>query len=70
MLLNAYRVLGLKGTAFAKAQCGTIRLKLKKIGALLRISVRRVLVSYASGYPWSGEFARIHSNLQAYPLRN
>ncbi len=70
MLLNAYRVLGLKGTAFAKAQCGTIRLKLMKIGALLRISVRRVLVSYASGYPWSGEFARIHSNLQAYPLRN
>jgi len=70
MLLNAYRVLGLKETAFAKAQCGTIRLKLMKIGALLRISVRRVLVSYASGYPWSGEFARIHSNLQAYPLRN
>lgn len=70
MLLNAYRVLGLKGTAFAKAQCGTIRLKLMKIGALLRISVRRVLVSFANGYPWAGEFARIHSNLQALPLRN
>jgi len=32
--------------------------------------VRRVLVSYASGYPWSGEFARIHNNLRALPLRN
>lgn len=70
MLLNAYRVLGLKGTAFAKAQCGTIRLKLMKIGALLKISVRRVLVSFANGYPWAGEFARIHANLRALPLRN
>ncbi len=69
MLLNACRVLGLKGTVFAKAQCGTIRQKLMKTGALLGISVRRVLVSFASGYPWAWEFARIHSNLQALPLR-
>ncbi len=33
--------MGLKGTVFAKAQCGTVRLKLMKIGALLRSSVRR-----------------------------
>jgi len=67
MLLNAFRILGLKNTTFAKAQCGTIRLKLMKIGALLRISVRRVLVSFAKGYTWAEEFARI---LQALPLRN
>src|SRR6516162_2891959 len=42
VLLCALRRIGLEETNFAKATCGTIRLKLLKIGALVRISVRRI----------------------------
>ena len=42
------------GTEFAKAQCATIRLKLLKIGALIRLTVRKVWVSLAGGYPLRG----------------
>jgi hypothetical protein len=69
ILLNACRVLGLKGTSFAKAQCGTIRLKLMKIGAVIRFSVRRILVSFAAGYPWALEFASIYRRICSIPLR-
>jgi hypothetical protein len=51
-LLEALRRLALKGTAWAEAQVDTIRLKLLKIGALVRISVRRVLLQLSSAYPW------------------
>ena len=50
-LVEALRRLGLKATDLAQAQCATIRLKLLKIGALIRITVRRVWVSMAGGYP-------------------
>jgi hypothetical protein len=64
LLLHQLRRLGLKGTAMARAQCQTIRLKLLKIGAQIRISVRRVLVSLASGYPYERIFAQAYHNLQ------
>ncbi len=51
-LIEALRRLGLKGTAWAEAQVDTIRLKLLKIGAIVRISVRRVLLQLSSAYPW------------------
>jgi hypothetical protein len=51
VLLCAVRRIGLAGTVFAKATCGTIRLKLLKIGALVSISVRRVKIAMASGCP-------------------
>jgi hypothetical protein len=69
ILLNTCRVLGMEGTSFARAQCGTIRLKLLKIGAVLRFSVRRVLVSFACGYPWAEEYTIIHRRLCSIPLR-
>src|SRR5512142_3399699 len=47
-LLNALRRLGLQGTELAEAQCQTIRLKLLKIGALVRVTVRKVWVHLAS----------------------
>ena len=47
----ALRRIGLPHTHFAKATCGTIRLKLLKIGALVRVSVRRIKVAMASGCP-------------------
>jgi hypothetical protein len=68
-LLQALRRLGLKGTDLAQAQCSTIRLKLLKIGALIQISVRRIHLLLASGYPHQELFGRIYYQLQTVPLR-
>ena len=51
VLLCATRRIGLHDTKFATATCGTIRLKLLKIGALVRVSVRRVRIAMASACP-------------------
>jgi hypothetical protein len=51
VLLCALRRVGLHHTPFAKATCGTIRLKLLKIDALVRVSVRRIKVAMASACP-------------------
>jgi len=67
LLMHALRRLGRRGTELAQAQCATIRLKLLKIGALIRLTVRRV--SLAGGYPYAELFARIYAALQAIPLR-
>lgn len=63
LLMSALRRLGLKDTDLAKAQCDTIRLKLFKIGARIRVTTRKIQVSLSSGYPLAALFARIHSNL-------
>lgn len=57
VLVSALRRLGLADTQFADATCGTIRLKLLKIGAQVKISVRRVLFSMASAFPYVHEFS-------------
>ena len=64
VLLCALRRIGLAHTQFAKATCGTIRLKLLKIGALVRVSVRRISLAMASACPWQHEFALAHAMLQ------
>jgi hypothetical protein len=64
VLLCALRRIGLAYTQFADATCGTIRLRLLKIGALVRISVRRIKLAMASAYPWQHEFALAHVRLQ------
>ena len=61
VLICALRRIGLAHTQFAAATCGTIRLKLLKIGALVRISVRRITVAMASACPWQHEFALAHA---------
>jgi hypothetical protein len=57
-MMEALRRLGLKGTEWAEAQVDTIRLKLLKIGAIVRISVRRVLLQLSSAYPWKHIYTR------------
>ena len=57
-LMEALRRLGLKGTEWAQAQADTIRRKLLKIGAIVRLSVRRVRLQLSSAYPWKDIFAR------------
>ena len=64
VLLCALRRIGLAHTQLANATCGTIRLRLLKIGALVRISVRRVVFAMASACPWQHEFALAHALLQ------
>jgi hypothetical protein len=56
VLLCALRRIGLAHTQFAVAACGTIRLKLLKLGALVKISARRVKIAFASAYPWADEW--------------
>ena len=65
VLICALRRIGLAHTQFAAATCGTIRLALLKIGALVRISVRRIHLAMASGCPWRGEFRLAHARLAA-----
>ena len=65
VLICALRRIGLKHTQFAAATCATIRLKLLKIGAQVRLSVRRVKVAMASAYPWQPEWALAHARLSA-----
>jgi len=55
-LVQGLRRLALAGTEWATAQANTIRAQLLKIGAVVRVSVRRVCISLATGYPWQAAF--------------
>ncbi|HUA55211.1 MAG TPA: IS1380 family transposase [Candidatus Sulfotelmatobacter sp.] len=63
VLVCALRRLALPGTRLAAASCGSIRLKLLKIGALVRISVRRIKIAMASACPYQREFGSAHALL-------
>jgi hypothetical protein len=63
-LVEALRRLALKGTEWAEAQVDTIRLKLFKIGAVVRISARRVWLELSSTYPWKQIYARAFDALR------
>jgi hypothetical protein len=65
VLMHALRRIGLAGSAFARATCGTIRLAFLKLGALVRISVRRVKFAMASSYPHQREWANAYAALSA-----
>jgi hypothetical protein len=70
VLVNEMRRLGLAGTEMEHAQCGTIRLKLLKIGAQVQVTVRRVVVRLASSYPFQELFLAIYRKLRGMePLR-
>jgi hypothetical protein len=62
-LMQALRRLGLKGTELARAQCNTIRLKLLKIGAQVRMTVRKIWVSLSESYPYQQLFSQVYENL-------
>jgi hypothetical protein len=66
-LLNELRRLGLEGTELARARCDTIRNKVLKIGAQVRVTVRRVCVHLSSSYPYAALFTRIVGQLRASP---
>ena len=64
ILMSGLRRLGLQATELARAQVSTIRTKLLKIGTQIRITVRKVWVSMASGYPWQGLYQQVWMNLR------
>jgi hypothetical protein len=65
VLICALRRIGLAHTQFARASCGTIRLKLLKIGALVRTSVRRIKLAMPSAFPYQAEYRAAHDALAA-----
>jgi len=68
MLINELRRSGLRDTEMARAQAGTIRLRLLKIGAIIRVSVRRVHIALSSVYPRKDLFITALNNIKdAHP---
>jgi hypothetical protein len=65
VLVCALRRVALQHTQFARASCGTIRLKLLKIGALVRTSVRRIKLAMPSAFPYQAEYRAAHAALAA-----
>jgi len=64
VLVATLRRVGLAGTALAQAQVGTIRTRLLKLGALVTVSVRRVVIALSSVFPLQRLFAHALANLQ------
>ena len=64
VLVSGLRRIGLQATELAQAQVSTIRTKLLKIGAQIRVTVRKVWVSMASSYPWQGLYQQVWANLR------
>jgi len=71
LLVNELRRVGLRGTQLERAQCGTIRTRLLKIGGIVKLSVRRVYISLSSVFPLQRLFEAALLNIQRapYPLR-
>ena len=69
VLMHGLRRLGLAGTRLARAQCGTLRVKLLKIAARVRVTARRVWLSFSSVHPCRDEFAAAAAALCRVPAR-
>jgi hypothetical protein len=64
VLMQTLRRTALAGTELERAQCGTIRLKLLKIGAQVRVTVRKVWIALSGSYPYQVLFARVLADLE------
>ena len=64
LLVCGLRRLGLRATEMATAQVATIRTRLLKIGAQVRITARKIWISMASAYPWRGLYQAVWANLR------
>lgn len=70
VLMQALRRLALAGTELAKAQCDTIRRKLLKVGAQVRVTVRKIWIAFSESYPYAALFQQVMSRIQQIPLLN
>ena len=64
VLVSGLRRIGLRATELAAAQVSTIRTKVLKIGAQIRVTARKVWVSMASSYPWQDLYKQVWMNLR------
>jgi hypothetical protein len=67
VLLSAMRRVGLADTSFEQAQCSTIRLKLLKVGAAVRITVRKIWISFSQSYPYRDQFIEVLAKIRGAP---
>ena len=58
----------MRGTELERAQCGTIRTRLLKIGAQVRVSVRKVWISFSEAFPLARLFVQALHNIQVQPV--
>ena len=70
LLMHGLRRLGLAGTRWARAQCGTLRARILKLAAVVRITARRVWLAFASGYPYQSAFAAVLQRLRNGPVHD
>ena len=70
VLLHGLRRLGARGTELARAQCGTLRLKLLKVAVRVRITARRVWLSFPRVHPHADMLAAVLANLRREPWRH
>ena len=68
VLLRALREFGLQGTPLQAAQVDTIRLRLLKIGAVVRVTVRKVWIALSNAYPWRDVFAQVYEQLTRWRI--
>lgn len=68
VLLSALRRIGLAETPLEKSQCSTIRLKLLKVGACVRVTVRKVWISFSQSYPYREQFLQVLENIRGAPV--
>jgi hypothetical protein len=66
IVLRSLREFGLQETPLARAQVDTIRWKLLKIGAVVRVTVRKVWIALSEAYPWQDVFAQVYRHLTAW----
>ncbi|MEQ8995860.1 MAG: transposase, partial [Coleofasciculus sp. B1-GNL1-01] len=67
VLMQAFRYHGLNKTFLSKATVGTIRLNFLKLGAIIMVSVRRIVIAISSSCPYQEILAIAHSRIQAIP---
>jgi hypothetical protein len=67
LLMERLRAQGLAGTELARATVGSVRLRLLKVAAQVRVSVRRVYIQLSSAYPLQETFRLCHRRLMALP---
>ena len=69
LMMETLRRVGLAGTKWARAQSWTLRVRLLKIGAQVRVTTRKVWLSFSESYPHPALLRTALAQVQALPLR-
>ena len=69
VMMETLRRVGLAGTKLAGAQSWTLRVRLLKIGAQVRVTMRKVWLSFSESYPHAALLQTVLAQVQALPLR-